>query len=340
MPFIIPVFLPNIGCPHQCVFCNQTVITGITQNIPSPKKLRALIDKFLEYNAKKRTNVQISFFGGNFLGMTPDFIKLMLYEATRFVKSGQVDSIRFSTRPDTIDRNRLDIIKDFPVTTIEIGVQSMNDRVLGMSKRGHTSSDTEKAVNLLKERNYNIGAQMMVGMPGDDEAGALYSGQRIASLCFDFVRIYPTIVLSGSLLAGWHKKGKYIPISLGRCITLVKKLYLLFKEKNITVIRMGLQSSDSLEWNKTILAGPYHPAFGHLVYSEIFLDKARTILKSYGSSFRKVIIKVHQKNISRIRGLKNMNVKILTAEFQIKKLDIIPDNTLGNNALSARVDYY
>ena len=278
-PFIIPVFLPNSGCLHRCAFCNQTSITGVKQDTILPEKLRSVINEFLQWKGKFRNNVQISFYGGNFLGLKEKYLKTLLNESAKFVESGKVGSIRFSTRPDTITNERLDILKEYPVSTIELGVQSMDDRVLTMAKRGHTSSDTVKAVAVLKERGYEIGLQMMVGLPGDDEATSLATGRRIADLAPDFVRIYPAVVLKNSLLAKWYKEGKYTPLSLEPCVTLVKKLHLLFDEKKIPVIRMGLQASADLENGTTILAGPYHPAFGHLVYSEIFLDMVKDYLR-------------------------------------------------------------
>jgi len=149
-PFIIPVFLPNIGCPHQCAFCNQRAITSIKQEIPSPVKLHKIVNNFLKYKGKDRDLVQIAFFGGNFLGLRATDIESLLYEAGKFVAAGSVNGLRFSTRPDTINHETLEILKPFPVSTIELGVQSMDDQVLAMAKRGHTSADTQKAVRLLK----------------------------------------------------------------------------------------------------------------------------------------------------------------------------------------------
>ncbi len=332
-PFIIPVFLPHIGCPHKCVFCNQTVITGEKRKIPSHKEINLYITRFLGYKGDKRRRVQIAFYGGNFLGLEQDYIKSLLHEAAKFVTEGRVESIRFSTRPDSIDDERLDLLKEFPVATIELGVQSMDDNVLSMSRRGHTSLDTEKAFCLLEKRDYEIGLQMMVGLPGDDETGALETGRRIAEMKPDFVRIYPTIVLKNSLLGDLYKKGKYIPLPLEQCVTLVKNLYLLFRKNGINVIRMGLQASDGLDRESAILAGPYHPAFGALVYSEIFLDKAVSILESKKDLHDMISIRVNQRNISRIRGLKNTNIKTLKQKFHIRSIEIIPDMTLAEDML-------
>ena len=331
--FIIPVFLPNVGCLHQCVFCNQSAITGKKRNLPPPKQIHSWINEFLKYKGKKRNKVQISFYGGNFLGLKRNHIQSLLHEATKFIQSGTVDSIRFSTRPDTIDKERLDSIKDFPVSTIELGVQSMDDQVLSMSQRGHTSLDTEKAVNLLKREKYEIGLQMMVGLPGDDESKSLASGRKIANLYPDFVRIYPTVVLGNSLLAKWYKNGKYTPLPFDACISLVKKLYLFFKKRNIQVVRMGLQISKDLEKDAAIIAGPYHPAFGHLVYSETFFDMAVAIIKSEKVLPEILFIKVNPKSISKMRGLKNKNIITLKKDFNIKSLKIISDPSLAEDSL-------
>jgi len=202
-----------------------------------------------------------------------------------------------------------------------------------MSKRGHTSADTKKAIRLLKKRDYEIGLQMMVGLPGDDETKALLTGRRLADMSPDFVRIYPTVVLAGSLLAKWYQNGKYIPMPLEQCITLVKNLYLLFRENNIKVIRMGLQASEDLEKGTEILAGPYHSAFGHLVFSKVFLDMATAILESEVSIKNEVCIKVHPRSISKMRGLKNKNIETLKRKYNIKSIKIIPDISLAEDSL-------
>ena len=333
-PFVIPIFLPNAGCPHQCAFCNQTSITGVTPDTISPETLCLLINEFLQYKKKDGRYVQVAFYGGNFLGLEEDYIRLLLDETTKFVKNKRVDSIRFSTRPDTIGVEQLEIIKDYPVSTIEIGVQSMDNQVLAMAKRGHTALDTEKGAAMLKERNYEVGMQMMVALPGDDETKSLITAQKIASLSPDFVRIYPTVVLSSSRLAVWYKKGEYTPWSLSRCVPLVKNLYLFFKSKKIPVIRMGLQASEDLSKDTTILAGPYHPAFGHMVHSKIFLDMATSLLEAEKGPRDKITIKVHPRSISKIRGLKNKNVESLKRKFQIKSLEIIPDLSLAEDKLT------
>ncbi len=332
-PFIIPIFIPHAGCPHQCVFCNQVSITGVKQNTVSPDQFRRQIRQFLEYKKENRKPVQIAFFGGNFLGLKPEEIKSWLELAGEFVSQGLVDGIRFSTRPDTIDARRLDILENYPVATVELGVQSMDDQVLVQAGRGHSASDTIRAVEALKERQLDIGLQMMVGLPGDSEARALTTARKIAGLDPDFVRIYPTVVVENSRLAQWFKKGKYVPLSLEDAVTLVKKIYLLFKQEGIEVIRMGLQASDDLEDGSTVLTGPYHPAFGHLVYSEIFWDKALAAIESVKYVKDTLTIFVNPGSISKMRGLNNSNIKRLKNQFQLNSVTVVPDSSLGKDDL-------
>jgi histone acetyltransferase (RNA polymerase elongator complex component) len=330
-PFIIPVFLPHSGCPHQCSFCNQRAITSITRLNTSLKDLHAHIETFLNYKGPHRNTTQIAFYGGNFLGMDRDTVRSLLHMATGFVTAGKVDTVRFSTRPDTINSDMLAMLNDFPVSTIELGVQSMDDRVLLDINRGHTARDTEIAAGLLKTHHYEVGLQMMVGLPGDDGSQSIETARRMAALSPDFVRIYPTIVLAGSPLAERFKTGTYQPLSLDTCVTLVKQLYQLFQKNHIPVIRMGLQASEDLDRGSKILAGPYHPAFGHLVFSEIFLDMATSILKPEVPLPDLVTIRVHPDSISKMRGLKNANVSRLKQAFKIKSLEIKPDASLGND---------
>jgi histone acetyltransferase (RNA polymerase elongator complex component) len=334
LPFIIPIFLPHAGCPHQCVFCNQTSITGAQRDTVSPEKVERQIHEFLKFKGNDRRPVQAAFYGGNFLGLEKEYIKRLLNVSTKFVKNNEIDAIRFSTRPDTIDHGRIEIIKNYPVTTVEIGVQSMDDGVLAMAQRGHSASDTLRAVTLLKDRHYQIGLQMMVGLPEEDEASSLSTAYRIGELEPDFVRIYPTIVLKNSLLARWYENGTYRPWSLERSIDHVKTLYLLFKKKNIPVIRMGLQAAKDLDSGAAVLAGPYHPAFGHMVHSKIFLDMATEIMGHKSISQDTLTIKVHPKSISKMRGMKNSNVEILKKRFQLQSLKIVPDPSLGEDRLA------
>jgi len=332
-PFIIPIFLPQAGCPHQCVFCNQTKITGETTSTLSPEKLRSSINEYLRYKKESRSDTQIAFYGGNFLGLPSDQIRILLKEASDFIKSGHVDNIRFSTRPDTVTEESIKLIKDYPVKTIELGVQSMHDDVLKKAGRGHTAQDALSAVDLLKKNDFSIGLQMMVGLPGDDNTGALETARIVASQKPDFVRIYPLLVIKDSPLEKMYEQGNYGPLPLKQCVSLVKSIYLIFKDNNIPVIRMGLQVSDELEEGSTVIAGPYHPAFGHLVYSEIFLDKAISAITSQDMTGKDITIHVHPRNISKMQGISNANIIELKKKFNLYSVNLIQDEKLEENSI-------
>ena len=332
-PFIIPVFLPHAGCPHRCVFCDQTDVTGHRPSVCTPETLERTVTQFLGYKGANRYPVQVSFYGGNFLGLDEATLHRLLGTAEKFVRSGRIDGIRFSTRPDTVTLQRLGLLAAYPVSTVELGVQSMNDRILDRSERGHTAADTERAVGLLKQSGYEIGLQMMVGLPGESDADAMASAEAVSRLHPDFVRIYPTVVLRHSLLARWYERGEYTPMALDRCVTLVKRLALLFAANGITVARMGLQPSADLALGAAIVAGPFHPAFGHLVLSEIFLDRTLSLLAAEAHLPATVSVGVHPRSVSRFRGLKNRNVNTLCRRFALDGLRIVEDPELPEDGL-------
>ncbi len=331
-PFIVPIFIPQQGCRHQCVFCNQSAITGQPVNWPSIENLRNGAKKYLGYNKHNKPSV-MAYYGGNFLGLSKEKINHLLNLADEFIRNGDIRSIRFSTRPDTISESGLKQLENFSVREIELGVQSMDDKVLNICRRGHCASDTKNAVTLLKKNRYKVGLQLMIGLPGQNAESAFITAEQIAELSPDFVRIYPTIVLNQSPLAQWYQNGKYRPLLLKEAIFQAKKIYLLFKKSGIPVIRMGLQSSQDLDDKKIVLAGPYHPAFGHLVFSEIFMDRICDFCLKNSPVNKKVEIIANPKCISRIRGMNNENIRDLKTRFKFDQINIIPDSALSSQGL-------
>ena len=332
-PLIIPLFIPHMGCPHRCIFCNQHAITAAANQFPSADRIDRDIGQFLSYPKKERPTTQVSFFGGNFLGLDQPVMLALLAAVTPFIARRLVDGIRFSTRPDTIDRQRLNLLAGFPVAAVELGVQSMDDRVLALSGRGHRAADTESAVRRLKQRGYQVGLQMMVGLPGDDAHGAWLTARRIAALGPDFVRIYPTLVLPGSRLETHYRDGRYRPMSLASCVALVKRLLLFFNARHIPVIRMGLQATDGLHSPDGVIAGPFHPAFGHLVRSEIVRDAISAALVQMGHRPDPLTIVTHPATLARVQGLNKNNLTALKASFGLAAIALIQEPRLAKNQL-------
>ncbi len=332
-PFVVPVFLPHAGCPHRCAFCNQHAVTGAA-TLPTISEFESSINRFLGYAAGRPSEIQIAFYGGNFLGLPDADAIALLSLAQRFVRDGRADSIRFSTRPDTIDEHRLQLISDYSVGTVELGVQSMNDEVLAVSHRGHTAAQTNRAARQLKEKGYAVGLQMMIGLPGDTLDRAIQTARRLADLEPDFVRVYPTVVLANSRLEILYREGRYRPLSIEDAVAMTKRVYLHFFRRSIPVVRIGLQASTELESGETMLAGPYHPAFGHLVHSALFLDMGRRLLAGRDICGQTVLFYTHPCSISKMKGLKRANIAILRREFALSSLTVAPDPDLPVDGLT------
>ena len=332
-PFIVPVFIPNAGCPHRCVFCNQSVITGQPQALRECEEGLAPAREFLRFRGPRRGPAQLAFFGGNFLGLPHDRLRRLLDAASRLVCDARLDGIRFSTRPDTVSPQALDLIAAYPVKCVELGVQSMDDEVLRRSRRGHTAADSDAAARRLKDRGYETGVQLMVGLPSDTAAGLLETARRIADLNPACVRIYPTLVLEGSLLAEWFRAGRYCPPTLEEAVDLGMKLYRFLRQRRVPVIRTGLQPTENLTQGGGVIAGPFHPAFGELVQCACWLDAIGRELHGRPAWSDTLELRVHPSSISRARGQRNSNCAALKRRFGFSAVRVISDENLDEETV-------
>lgn len=309
----ISLFVPHQGCPHQCSFCNQKTISGSVKEL-TPQEVRETLRKAVNDGVDPH-NTEIAFFGGSFTAIERDYMISLLKVTKPFIDNGNFCGIRISTRPDAIDNEILNILKEYKVTSIELGAQSTDEQVLLLNHRGHTRDDIIKASKLIKENDFSLGLQMMTGLLGDTPEKSLQTAEDIISLKPDTVRIYPTIVLEGTYLGELYKKGTYKPQTVEEAVKLCAVLLKRFYEENITVIRLGLHSGGNVE--DGFLSGPYHPAFGELCESKIYLEKAKEILskkfpvenKNICSLTEKKIITlyVNDREISKMTGQKSIN---------------------------------
>ncbi|MBI5556176.1 MAG: radical SAM protein [Deltaproteobacteria bacterium] len=274
-PFIIPFFISHQGCPHQCVFCNQHVITGSSEWL-TPDTIREEIVRCLDWPRDKKRPVQVAFYGGSFTGLERARQQELLGAVAPFISSGEVDFIRLSTRPDYIDRGAVLFLKERGVGLVELGIQSFDDAVLARCRRGHTAARVEEAFVHLRWAGLKVGGQLMVGLPGETTRGVLAGAHRLVALAPDLVRIYPVLVLKGSPLAALFAGGGYKPLTMNRAVALCARLLELFDRAGIPVVRLGLQPSASLE--RDLVGGPYHPAFGELVKSRLYFRRLRKYL--------------------------------------------------------------
>ena len=303
----ISVFVPHIGCPNRCSFCNQNHITGECE-APTAKTVDDAVRDALNSPKFDSVNTELAFFGGSFTAIDRDYRLELLNAAYKYVQNGTIRGIMISTRPDAISEEIIEELKNYGVTAIELGAQSMVDEVLTLNRRGHTAEDVKKASELIKESGLQLGLQMMTGLLGDTDAGALYTAKSIADLSPDTVRIYPTIVLKNTYLEKAFIDGTYKPQTVDAAATLCAELLTFFESKGINVIRVGLHSID----NDAFVAGPWHAAFGEIVKSKIYLEVILTAFvdKPKGN----YVVFVNPSEISKATGQKKANIKKL-AEF-------------------------
>ncbi len=275
---IIPVFLPHIGCPNDCVFCNQKTITAKLKPLEE-KGIIQTIETYLSTLLKKdMKTIEIAFFGGSFTGMPIEDQKKYLKIAKEYKGKGLIDEIRLSTRPDYIDDEILIHLKDYEVNTIELGVQSFDEDVLKLSNRGHSSDVVEKSAHLIHAYGFKLGIQLMIGLPGDSYDKAITSARRTVNLKPAVARLYPTIVLKETELENMYHRGTYKPFTKEGVLKTTKEMYLILKNAGIKVIRVGLKSSDYISEGHSVIAGDYHPAFRQVVESEIVKDYLESCL--------------------------------------------------------------
>lgn len=298
----ISIFVPHIGCPNMCSFCNQRYITGV-HKAPTTNDVVDAVNIAVKSKNYEPTSTEIAFFGGSFTAINRNYMLELLKTAYEFVKNGVVSGIRISTRPDAIDDEILTLLKRYGVTSIELGAQSLNDKVLQSNNRGHTAQDVINASKLIKQYGFSLGLQMMTGLYNDSDEFAIYTAKKIIELNPDTVRIYPTIVLKNTDLAALYSDNKYKPQTLEEAADLCSELLLMFDKTNIKVIRLGLHSIEE----NSYVAGPWHPAFSEICYSKIFLKNAESLLTEKGS----YTLYVNPSSVSKMIGQRKENINTL-----------------------------
>ena len=328
-PYIIPLFIPHLGCPHQCVFCDQRVISGSRRaGLPTAAEIGAEIDRWLAGKKDASRSVELAFFGGSFTALPTEDQLRMLRAAGPHLKAGRIGSIRLSTRPDALNEEICELLWEHGVRAVELGVQSLDDEVLRLSGRGHDRRHIEQAFELLHRFSFVVGGQLMLGLPGDSRRKAVAGAEQLAALGPRFVRIYPTLVVRNSPLAAMHAAGRYRPLTLGRAIVTAAMMKDVFDRNRIKVIRMGLQEAQSL--TSGIIAGPHHPAFGELVLSRQYHLRLRDLLAARHSR-RRHVLTVSAKDQSVLRGVKNSNWTYLGERGYLDNVRVVFDGMMERN---------
>ncbi|MDA3944854.1 MAG: radical SAM protein [Bacteroidetes bacterium] len=307
----IPVFLPELACPHRCVFCNQTSISGM-QHIPSTDDLRTIVESHLSSFKPGEKSVELAFFGGNFTGLPEKMQLEYLQEAQPWLTSGKIQGIRLSTRPDYISHTQVRKLKAMGVTHIELGAQSTDDEVLQKSGRGHNREAIVKASAIIREAGMVLGLQMMIGLPGDSLEKALTTATDIISWGAEETRIYPCLVVRDTVLETLYKKQTYQPLSLSEAIEQAAIIYTKFETSGLKVLRIGLHASDDLN-GSALIAGPYHANFAEMVFSKIWLQQFEDY--KHWPETPNILIQCAPSQLNHAVGYKALNKKWLLQRY-------------------------
>ena len=319
---IIPIFVPHLGCPNDCIFCNQKSISGQKKEM-TKEKAKEIIDNYLESIRKEKESVkiEIAFFGGSFTAIKEEKQEELLKVAYEYVKSKDVDSIRISTRPDAINKEILKRLKKYGVKTIELGVQSANNYILNRINRGHTFEDVKKASKMIRWYGFKLGHQMMVGLPESTRLDEINTAKQLIKLKPKMVRIYPTLVIKNTKLEKEYEEGKYKPLSVVQTVEVCKDLVRMFTDKKIDVIRIGLQTTDEISEpgskNSEVVAGPYHPALRQLVESAMWYDAIVGKIKKLNVKVKEVEVTVNPIDANNVIGHKKENVLKLKDTYDV-----------------------
>lgn len=314
--YIIPIFIPFLGCPHDCAFCNQVKITNYKDKINTENTIKQ-IENYLSYFPDNDNLKEIAFFGGSFTGLDTNLMISYLKIALDYKKKGIIDRIRLSTRPDYINNSILDILRQYQVDIIELGIQSLDDEILDANERGHSSLDSLKASKLIKEYGFTLGHQIMPGLFKDTYEKSIKTALESVKMKPDLVRIYPTLVIKDTKLERLYKEGIFNPLSVEDAVKVSSEIYMIYTYNNINVIRIGLQPTDNINEGKDVVAGPFHAAFRQLVETYInrkYLEKL--ILENDIKDSLKIYTRGRE--ISIIAGNKASNKKYFYDKFGIR----------------------
>ena len=318
--YIIPIFVPHLGCPNACTFCNQKSISGETKMVTG-EDVRKTIEYYLSNFKDDNKYVEVAFFGGSFTGIDETKQEELLKAANEYIKQKKVNSIRISTRPDYIDKKILKRLKKYHVKTIELGVQSTNDYILTRCKRGHNFEDVKRASKLIRRYRFILGHQMMIGLPESNKIDEINTAKDLIKLKPKIIRIYPVLVIKNTKLEEECMTKEYIPLTVNQAVDRSKEIVKMFQKKHINVIRIGLQNTDTIKEpgseNSEVVAGPYHPAFRQLVESSMWYDAIVDKIKKCNSKVKEVELRANKQNINNIIGHKRENMLNLKKVYDV-----------------------
>jgi histone acetyltransferase (RNA polymerase elongator complex component) len=342
---IYPIFLPHMGCPFRCVYCNQHAVNAAARQDGSKRtSLESLFEdqftRVVEEAARSSIPGEIAFYGGTFTALPLHVLKRILGAASARVEEGLFTGIRFSTRPDGITPQICSFLADYPIRTVELGVQSLSDVVLEKSQRGYSAAVARSAAHMVREHGWKLGLQLMVGLPGDNRELFYSSVVDAIKLEPDLVRIYPTIILSGTALEEWYRTGLYQPLSLKEAILWCVPAYDLLRRSGIPIARMGLHADPELEKPGRIVAGPYHPSFGFLVRVHSWRQRVDGCIEAAHkkTAGTQLVVRVSERIVSEVTGPRRVNALYWLSRWKLAGVKVSAQSSWPVERLECLLD--
>ncbi|MDD2218095.1 MAG: radical SAM protein [Eubacteriales bacterium] len=330
---IIPIFIPHRGCPNDCVFCNQREITAQIEDVTSPDVRKKIEEYLVTLEGRGLETIEVAFFGGSFTGIPIEEQSAFLKVAKEYKDIGKIDKIHLSTRPDYIDERILNNLKKYGTDIIELGIQSFDDEVLAASQRGHDSRQAVQACKLVKEWGFELGIQLMIGLPSDTKEKAILSSKKAVKLAPSSARLYPTVIIRNTKLMEMYKEGSYVPLDEDEAVEITAEMYKLLHEAGIKILRVGLKSTDIMTDKEggAALRGTYHPAFRQLVEGRIAREALEGKLNELQGDISNVTFASNSACFSNMIGHKGENKRYFAENYASLNISYIINQTLADN---------
>ncbi len=321
----IPIFIPHVGCPNACVFCNQRSISGHMSFEASrvDEEIKTALS-----TVPADAEAEIAFFGGSFTGIDRELMLYLLDTAQKYIDGGRARGIRMSTRPDYIDDRVLSDLSRYTVKTVELGLQSLDDRVLAASGRGHDAERAVRACHAVKEAGYELIGQMMIGLPASDTETEMMTAREIIKARADGARVYPTVVFYETELARMTERGAYTPLSTAEAVERTKNVLDVFDRGGVPCIRVGLQSSENLSDESKVMGGASHSAIGELAMGELYYERICREIEKRGISGGELTVYVAKGNVSKAVGQKKTNKERISQKYSVRRIKVLEKNEI------------
>jgi len=335
-PYLIPFYIPQFGCTSDCIYCNASITSfSDSAELICEDTFNKKISAYIETRKGRGSRVELCFYGGSFNGLSRDKQDFYFNLSLPYLESGAIDNLRVSLVPQKLNEEVIERLKKFKVKHVELGIQSLNDDILAILKRGHSSKDAKAAVKKLKEAGIEVCAHVMIGLPSEDEQRFFESFSELIGLKPHYLRMHPTVVLKGTELAKMYEKGEYKPLDMEDAVKICSRAYLMAIHNRIKVIRMGLQANALLDLN-SVIAGPYHPSFGEMVLSYNMYAQACSIIKNQKDIKGKIQIKVAPRAVSRLLGNNRNNIERIKKTFGFSEIEVIQDSSFDLDKIEVK----